>query len=286
MYRRARLEKARQQQSQTFDAVMNARATAGNYLDQPKVAAIVQHFNKRDNIVPICQALAAAGIDEQIFIDDGSMDCSFETFLAVAKGKNDFVIRANDIFEVRTYNRAIDFCRAEFVILLQDDDLPPSNGKWVEEALTHFAADPNLAILGGRVALKLRPESAAATGLAYDTIELQVGAPLRYVEVVNRAPMILRKEAWRALGGIDQTFAPFQCDDVDICLRAWQSGLRVGLMHTDFVRDIGVGGMRLFNAEKVSGQAVKNWSIIRDRYLDPIASGWFAEQVAAAGKAG
>ena len=44
--------------------------------------------------------------------------------------------------------------------------------------------------------------------------------PFDFVETVNRAPMFLRRAALKELGGIDLAFAPFQCDDVDICLKA------------------------------------------------------------------
>ena len=76
-----------------------------------------------------------------------------------------------------------------------------------------------------------------------------VRLPFTFVDTVNRAPIILRRKAIQELGGIDNTFAPYQCDDVDLCLRAWKAGLQVGLYSTEFVRDVGMGGMRIFNAE-------------------------------------
>lgn len=282
IYNRARLERARARQRNAFETVRDARIETTYYNPQPRVGAILQHFNKKNNIRSVYNALSASGIDEIIFIDDGSVDGSFEEFVSLARGKNEFVIRANDLFEVRTYDRAISFCRAEYIILLQDDDLPPANPSWVSDALEYFAKDPLLGIIGGRSAIKLRVDSSTDTGLAYESIELSAGEPLLYVEVVNRAPMILRKSAWQQLEGIDQAFAPFQCDDVDMCLKAWKAGMRVGLMHTDFIRDIGVGGMRLFNAESVPAQALKNWGIIRERHAELIGSGWYANQVAAA----
>jgi hypothetical protein len=94
--------------------------------------------------------------------------------------------------------------------------------------------------------------------------------------------MLVRRQTIQQLGGIDNTFAPFQCDDVDLCLRTWKAGFQVGLYSTGFVRDVGMGGMRLFNADKMGPQARKNWGIIYDRYGRDIANGYFADCVAQA----
>ena len=94
--------------------------------------------------------------------------------------------------------------------------------------------------------------------------------------------MLLRRQTIQQLGGIDNTFAPFQCDDVDLCLRAWKAGYQVGLYATAFVRDVGMGGMRLFNPDKMGPQSRKNWRIIYDRYGKDIANGYFAARVAEA----
>jgi hypothetical protein len=100
------------------------------------------------------------------------------------------------------------------------------------------------------------------------------------VDVVNRAPMLLRRDAIQRLGGIDNTFAPFQCDDVDLCLRTWKAGLQVGVYSTGFVRDVGMGGMRLFNAARLPEQAKKNWEIIYNRYANDVGKGYFETLVA------
>jgi hypothetical protein len=64
--------------------------------------------------------------------------------------------------------------------------------------------------------------------------------------------------------------------------RAWKAGYQVGLYATAFVRDVGMGGMRLFNPDKMGPQSRKNWRIIYDRYAKDIANGYFAARVAEA----
>ena len=256
------------------------------YIEHPRVTAILQLFNKRQNIEAIVGALLSSPIDEIIVVDDGSSDGALDVLARMLTGKNHFVIRSNDIFEIRTYSRALDFARGEFVALLQDDDIPPTDGSWIEEALAHFARYPKLAVLGGRDGLSLKVANGNGSGpvMAYDLVNHRNGQPVRlpftFVDTVNRAPVILRRAAILELGGIDNAFAPYQCDDVDICLRAWKAGLQVGLYPTDFVRDVGMGGMRIFNADKLPEQARKNWKIIYDRYGNDVSNGHFAALVA------
>src|SRR5579863_451951 len=258
------------------------------YNEHPRVSAILQLFNKRQNIEAIVGALLSSPIEEIIVVDDGSSDGALEVLPKLLTGKNHFVIRANDIFEIRTYSRALDFARGEFVALLQDDDIPPTDGSWVKEALALFDRYPKLAVLGGRDGLTLKVANGNGNGtapaIAYDLINHRKGQPVRlpftFVDTVNRAPIILRRATIQQLGGIDNTFAPYQCDDVDLCLRAWKAGLQVGLYSTDFVRDVGMGGMRIFNADKLPEQARKNWKIIYDRYGNDVSNGHFAALVA------
>jgi glycosyltransferase involved in cell wall biosynthesis len=266
-------------------------ANLREYNAKPRLSALIQLFNKRDNIGGIVTALIQSDVDEIIVLDDGSSDGALEILPGLLTGKNHFVIRSNDLFEVRTYSRGLDFARGEIVALLQDDDLPPADGAWVRAALDLFDRFPRLAVLGGRDGLELQAAPAEAGALPKVTYRMvrhrnDAGPDTQFdfVDVVNRAPMFLRREAIQRLGGIDNAFAPFQCDDVDICLRAWKAGLHVGVYSTNFVRDVGLGGIRLYNAEKLGPQAEKNWTLIADRYYGDVESGFIATQVAKARK--
>ena len=68
-----------------------------------------------------------------------------------------------------------------------------------------------------------------------------------FVHAVNRAPMLLNKKLFiEHLGHIDFSLAPFQCDDCELCLRAWLCGLKVGWYNAGFKSMI-AGGMRIWN---------------------------------------
>lgn len=265
------------------------------YEDKPTLTLIVQFFNKRQNIKALIAGLRATAANEIIVIDDGSADGSYEEWMGYLNRPNDFLLRCNDLFEVRTYDRAISMARGEFVCLLQDDDIPPLNPAWVDNALALFKRFPDLLILGGRDGLDLlipdpvkpgeQPEYQMVGDVAgcpgankhrvYHTPRYsdESGIPFMFAMSVNRAPTFIRRQAFLDLGGIDQTFAPFQCDDDDACIRAWLAGYKVGLYTCLFERDIGTGGMRLFNSDRVAKQAEINSKKIYSTYFTEIDSG-------------
>ena len=60
---------------------------------------------------------------EIIAIDDGSDPYVLRCLRRGLCDADHFVLRCNDLFEIRTYNRAIALSRGKIVALLQDDDL-------------------------------------------------------------------------------------------------------------------------------------------------------------------
>lgn len=214
-------------------------------------------------------------------IDDGSVDRSYKRWRDLLTEPNHFLLHSNDLHEIITYDRAMRMAKGNMVCFLQDDDVPV-NDKWVDEALSLFKSHPEMIILGGKSGLEIKmpdkPKSdsdnqySIVDGIAstpgvnkYRSFSRPLyscpstNIPFMFCSAINRAPMFVNLRAYLELGGTDLSFAPFQCDDVDVCLRAWKAGYKVGFYQADFKRNVNIGGMRLFNAEIVSEQAAKNW---------------------------
>ena len=268
------------------------------YHSQPKITFIIQSHNKSDQVCTIVEKLRMVDASEVIVIDDDSIKSHTEKLVTFLTGGNEFIIRANDLYEVITYDRAITMARGEYIVLLQDDDYF-NQIDWVKQGITLFEKYENLAILGGR------------NGLAHFTFDKTddgifgpyildgnigsranlfkykiVGTPddmncFKFVESVNRAPMWIRRDYYlNKLGGIDQSFAPFQNDDTELCLRAWTVGLQVGWYQSKFkISVLGIGGMRIWNSNLTKRQSDVNAKKIYDRYGDKITSGFFRDLV-------
>jgi glycosyltransferase involved in cell wall biosynthesis len=131
------------------------RKRAGiRYNETPRVSVIIQSFNRVRNVAFLEAHLRATCMDELIVCEDGSIDGSVDEWLRRLTHPNDFLLRSNDLHEIRRYSRAIDLARGDIICLMQDDDRPPKDGGWLAEALQLFGHYPRLAILGGWMGFK------------------------------------------------------------------------------------------------------------------------------------
>jgi GT2 family glycosyltransferase len=257
------------------------------YTDSPSVSLVLQSFNHRDNIERIVDRLRLTVADELIVCEDGSSDGSEELWRRLLVRPNDFLIQSNDLHEIRTYNRAISLARGEFVGVLQDDDIPPENPRWVADVITLFRKYPKLAILGCWNSWKFNkfddfensigsPVGAgdhlpADCGLSF--MEPESKLPFQFVEAVGIGPMFFRRADFEALGGFDlqlsQPGEPGIWLDYDICLRAWFSGRHVGVYESEaFERHIGGQGTVMFTGSKRNENFHKNLKHVQRTFGD------------------
>jgi glycosyltransferase involved in cell wall biosynthesis len=266
------------------------------YESQPKITFIIQSHNKSEQVCTIVENLRKVKHSEIIVIDDGSIESHTKKLAAFLNVGNEFIIRANDLYEVITYDRAITMARGEYVVLLQDDD-DFQQVDWVKQGIVFFEKYEKLAILGGRTGClpcdqtdDETPGSHILEGdlgrvanlLKSKIVETPDGENgFKFVEHVNRAPMWIRRDYYlNKLGGADQSFAPFQFDDTELCLRAWTVGLQVGWYPARFkINALGTGGMRIWNSDLTKRQSDVNIKKLNDRYGDMSASGFFKELI-------
>jgi glycosyltransferase involved in cell wall biosynthesis len=130
-------------------AAKRARAASPlRYLDQPRVSLIVLSFNHRANAAAIVDGVRRTPADELIVCDDGSLDGADREWQRLLTRPNDFLVRSNDIHDSRIYNRAASLARGQIIAVLQDDDIPPQSGAWLEQALALFERYPKLEARG------------------------------------------------------------------------------------------------------------------------------------------
>lgn len=249
---------------------------------QPKLTAVVQSFNHHANIPNISNALKAARLVEEIVVsEDGSTDGSLHDWHAALTGPSHFVIRSNNLHELRSYNRAMRMSSGEFVVLLQDDDLLPLSDEWVTNALRFFEALPELGVLGGYIGQMW--DHATGQGFEYgeqvsthgglrsgDTkplpfIEPTTGLPFMYVECVWIAPVFIKRSLLRKAGGLELTIArrgePGVWQDCVLSYEAWVNGYSVGTYSAKFERGVGGHGsatstMKVKQRERVYERAI------------------------------
>lgn len=242
----------------------HASWVAKGYRPTPTVSFIIQSHDKSLQVCHILPKLRQYTDAEIIVIDDGSKEEHTHRLAASLTGANEFLLRANDLFENVTYDKAIRLANGKYIALLQDDD-DFDGTKWIERAVSLFEQYPKMAILGGKDGLAIAFE---------DKQEWAHGGPsmaegdFTFVTSVNRAPMWLHRELFiQHLHHIDFRFAPFQFDDYELCARAWFCGLQVGWYDAKF-HSLTAGGMRLWNSEFTKEQSKRNGQLLYQLYAD------------------
>lgn len=248
---------------------------AKGHLKEPLVTFLIQSHDKSLQVCHVMPKLRTFPRSEIVVIDDGS---SLEHTARLAReltGANEFLVRANDLYENITYDKCLRFCNGRYVALLQDDDDFADGMKWAETAVRLFQAHPDMAILGGFDGRKVhfvRKENGERTYQSESMVLDGEGRPkagqpdFRFVMTVNRAPMwIDRKLFLQHLHHIDYRFAPFQSDDYELCLRAWTKNLKVGWYDAHFT-SLAAGGMRLWNNAFTKEMTARNAPLLYDLY--------------------
>ena len=243
----------------------------GGYTKEPTVSVVIQSHNKSVQIAHILPKLREYGHEllEIIVIDDGSSAEHTQRLAAALIGANEFLVRANDLYENITYDKCLRFANGRYVALIQDDD-DIDGTEWMERAVELFEKYPKMVILGGKGGLDIAFEDDRqwAHGGKDQTHAEGKEKDFCFVTAVNRAPMWIRRDLYKQhLKHIDFRFAPFQFDDYEICARAWLCGLQVGWYPARF-KSLSTGGMRIWNNQFTKEQSEKNGKLLYSLYSE------------------
>jgi len=265
------------------------------YEHEPRVSFLVQWFNQRNNVENIAPRLPDEPACETVICEDGSVDGSLKAWDERLTRRNDFVIRSNDLHEIRTYTRAIGLACGDVVCLLQDDDTLPESTDWVDDALALFDANPDMAVLCGQSAWNVRdidpdyefdpPSANCVPGIEewlrgsggfrdelpedVPTRDPETGQRFVFAPCISVGPVFVRTSVFEELGGFDLGFAdpgePGMGFEVDFSLRCWKAGYRVGFTPMGFDRGA-VGGTKTFAQQDRSDAREEAWERLRNKH--------------------
>lgn len=239
---------------------------AKGHIKEPLVSFVIQSHNKSLQVCHILDSLRQNPNSEIIVIDDGSSLDHTQRLASALTGANEFLVRANDLYENVTYDKCLRFANGKYVALLQDDD-DIVGTDWVERAVKHFEEHPDMAILGGCDGRSMHFVIDKDGNKNYEGAGMEQG-DFSFVMAVNRAPMWINHVLYKQhLHHIDYSYAPFQFDDDELCLRAWLKGLKVGWYRAHF-SSLSVGGMRLYNNAFANEMTLINARKLYDTFAD------------------
>jgi GT2 family glycosyltransferase len=174
-------------------------------------------------------ALQTQPLKEIIVADGASTDRSRET--AERHGARFLSLPNNGLGVL--YNRGVEATEASYVLLLNNDVALEERcvgllRAEMEADESRFAADPTQLDWSGRVVVHARATlcPGALFHEMYPGLHLdQLGAAAVPTPTVfaNGAAMLVRRQMFAELGGFDETFF-MDCEDLDLCWRAWHRG--------------------------------------------------------------
>jgi O-antigen biosynthesis protein len=211
---------------------------AVRFPEYPEIkASIVVPIHEQPQATLAClRALAANTSDvayEVILVDDASGP-ELVDLLGEVRGARLLRNDANQGF-LRTANRGIASARGDYIVLLNNDtEVQPG---WLAAMVALAESDSDI----GAVAAKLllpdwgiqeaggiiwRDGSAMHTGRGEHRYEASFNY-VRPVDYGSGACLLVRGDALRALGGLDERYAPAYYEDADLCFALRARGLRV-----------------------------------------------------------
>jgi GT2 family glycosyltransferase len=197
--------------------------------------AIVVSFNSRSQLARLLSSGAVRrSFDGILVVDNASRDDS----AALARSLDATVVRRDENGGLAVaLNQGLRASRSQFVALL-NPDVDFDDFGLPQKLLSNFDAPdvglvaPRLVLPSGVVQDSARcfpgPAQLAArriTGSTHGAIEIAQAIDVPWVVL---AFVIVRRAAWDDVGGFDEKFFLY-FEDVDFCLRLWQSGWRVRL---------------------------------------------------------
>ena len=203
----------------------------------PCVSIVIPVFNRLDLTKQCLDAIRATTPEptyEVIVVDNASTDGTAEFLRAEqASGRVRCVINPENAGFGGACNQGAELARGEFLLLLNNDTIPQPG--WLA-ALVETMGDPTVGIAGSRL---LYPTGLVQhAGIVWNARRhldhVHRGAPgdapavlvPRDFAAVTGACLIIRREVFFAIGAFDRAYHMY-VEDVDLCFRAWEAGLRV-----------------------------------------------------------
>ena len=245
--------------------------------DEPIISILVILYNQAGLTLECLKGLAVdtTAPFELIIIDNASSD---ETSLLFERVDGvHFVRNTDNLGFVLAVNQAAALARGRHLLMLNNDAVPLPGT--LAAALQRIESDAKIGGVGGRILLYNGLLQEAGNIVWRDGSCLGYGrngdpeAPeyrfVRDVDYCSGAFLLVRRELFKRLGGLDEAFVPAYYEEVDFCFSMQEAGYRIVFDPKVVVRHFE------FASSSTSASAielqVKNRGIFRERHLQSLA---------------
>jgi O-antigen biosynthesis protein len=206
-----------------------------NASSAPKVSIIVPTFNGAHHTLRCLLSLATDRNTsfEVIIFDNGSTD---QTYELLNRCDNIQVIKSpKNLGYIKANNAAAQHARGEFLLLLNSDTRIVEGS--IQDSVNVFSMEKNVGAVGVRIKLaigKLQEagcmifQDGTSNGyLRYSEAEDPRAMFMRDVDYCSGIYLLLKREQFLDLGGLDEIFVPAYYEETDLCMKLRARGLRV-----------------------------------------------------------
>ena len=167
---------------------------------------------------------------EVIVVDDASSDDTADV-LAARETLIRVVAHQRNAGFAKSCNAGAGVARGRYLVFLNNDTLPEPG--WLDALVDHAAGAPNAAIVGSKLLYPNDTVQHVGIVVTQEKIprHIYAGFPAdhpavcksRPFQMVTAACVLVRREAFEAVGGFDETFVNGY-EDIDLCLRVREQG--------------------------------------------------------------
>jgi GT2 family glycosyltransferase len=206
-----------------------------NASSAPKVSIIIPTFNGAHHTLRCLLSLATDRKTsfEVIIFDNGSTD---ETYELLSRCDNIRVIKSpENLGYIKANNAAAQHARGEFLLLLNSDTRIVEGS--IQDSVNVFSMENNVGAVGVRIKLaigKLQEagcmifQDGTSNGyLRYSEAEDPRAMFMRDVDYCSGIYLLLKRQQFLDLGGLDEIFVPAYYEETDLCMKLRARGLRV-----------------------------------------------------------
>lgn len=193
-----------------------------------KISVVVTNWNGLDLLKKNLEQVIKTSIEaeEIIVADDASSDKSVDYIKELQKKYSKLKLISNkiNIGFGKNSNNAIEKCKGELVVMLNSDIYPHKD--YIKNSLKHFS-DKDLFGVGFS---ELGHENWARIFWKNGYLQHEPGKDVSKTHItgwLSGGGSIIRKNIFQKLGGFDEIYKPFYCEDLDLGLRAWKSGYKL-----------------------------------------------------------
>ncbi len=203
---------------------------------EPEVSIVIPVYNNWELTVACLRSLAfdsSATQYEVVAVDDASTDRTHE-FLPKVEGITAVQLEKNAGF-IGAVNAGLERARGRFILLLNNDTVVQPG--WLDALMRTIEVEENVGVVGAKLVYPDGTLQEAGGIIWRDGTGLNYGRGgdaadpsynfVRDVDYCSGACLLVRKEIFDVLGGLDRRYSPAYYEDTDLAFAARKLGYRV-----------------------------------------------------------